>query len=225
MFLGHCTSERGCLINRSFFSASANSAAAAALQNGSLLSSSVTPYVFPFGAPPPNCQTQACLSLQTHSSQRDRGVLYQNFANCSQCSNMSFHVSSRQEAVGERLHNVHCICCRQYWSLIECKCCDFLCSVMIFEVAVRTTEEGHSSQFHTVLLMARSVSDSRTKVPRCHDERIQLHERPSHFYGTDCSKACACHGPYAPQKRERLLSPMGSCKRGGEVNGAQHRTV
>ena len=112
----------------------------------------------PLGGPS-NCQTQACLSPQPHSSQRDRGVLYQNFANCSQCSNMSFHVSNRQEAVSERLHNVHCICRRQFGSLIQCKRCDFLCSIMIAEVAIRTTEEGHSPQFHTVLLMARSVSD------------------------------------------------------------------
>ena len=122
---------------------------------------------------------------------------------------MSFHASNRQEAVSERLHNVHCICRRQFGSLIQCKRCDFLRSIMISEVAIRTTEEGHSSQFHTVLLMARSVSDSRTKVPRCHDERTQLHERPSHFYGTDCSKACACHGPYAPQQRGCWLSKYG----------------
>ena len=138
---------------------------------------------------------------------------------------MSIHASNCQEAVSERLHNVHGICRSQFGSFIQCKRCDFLRSIMISEVAIRPTEERHSSQFHSVLSMARSMRNSRTKVSRCHDERTQLHERPSHFYGTECSKTCAFHGPYAPQQQERLPSPMGSCKCAGEVNGAQHGTV
>ena len=66
-----------------------------------------------------------------------------------------------------------------------------------------------SSQRDRGVLYQNCVSDSRTKVPRCHDEGTQLHERPSHFYGTNCSKACACHGPYAPQQRGCWLSKYG----------------
>ena len=122
---------------------------------------------------------------------------------------MSIYASNCQEAVSERLHNVHGICRSQFGSFIQCKRCDLFCSIMISEVAIRPTEERHSSQFHSVLSMARSMRNSRTKVSRCHDERTQLHERPSHFYGTNCSKACACHGPYASQQRGCWLSKYG----------------
>ena len=122
---------------------------------------------------------------------------------------MYFHSSNRQEGVSERLQNAQCICRRQCVSPIQCKRCEFLRLIMSSKVATCTTGDGHSSEDHIELLMARSVIDSSTKVPCCHDERTQLHERPSHFYGTDCSKACACHGPYAPQQRGCWLSKYG----------------
>ena len=84
---------------------------------------------------------------------------------------MSFHSSNRQEAVSERLQNVQCICRRQCVSPIQCKRCDFLRLIMSSKVATCTTGDGHSSEDHTELLMARSVIDSSTKVPCCHDEK------------------------------------------------------